>query len=157
MVVPRTHGCRALLCMLPESTKLVAPSWVSLLRNKKNSMILWLVFLFSKIPSTIAMNHWLSHGTVCIFCAHPSGNRGALRETERSAVTEQHPRPHSHSPTSLCCCVCSSVHIPNTYRRHLPCPEPGQAPGSKERGISKGQSFPPVSLLQPGGRGSLRS
>ena len=96
------------------------------------------------------MNHWVSHGTVCIFCAHRIENRGALRETERSAVTvlRSRPRPHGHSPTFLrCCCFCFSKHVPNAYRRHLTCPEPGQPPASEERGISEGQSFPPVSML----------
>lgn len=113
-------------------------------------MILCLVFFFfSKTPSTIATNHWVSHGTVCIFCAHRVENRRALRETERSAVTalRSHLRPRGHSPTFLRCCSCFSKHVPSAYRRHPPCPEPGQPPASEKRGISEGQSFPPVSTL----------
>lgn len=46
---------------------------------------------YSKTASTIATSHWVSHGTVCIFCAHGIEDGGALRETERTAVTARPP------------------------------------------------------------------
>lgn len=101
--------------------------------------VLWLFFFFCKTPRTVATKHWGSRGTVRIFPACRVENRGALRETERSALTPLpgRPGPRRHSLPLPRCRSCFSQHVPSAYRSHPPRPEAGQPPASEERGISR--------------------
>lgn len=60
-----------------------------------------ILYFLAKTASTVATNHRVSHGTVCIFCAHRIENRGALRDREQCCYCAAQPPEAMQSLTHI--------------------------------------------------------
>lgn len=99
-VLPRTNGWRAILCTLTKRTELRQSGTLVDLFPTKHEELSDFIF-FSKTASTVATNHRVSHGTVCIFCAHRIENRGALRDREQCCYCAAQPPEAMQSLTRI--------------------------------------------------------